>query len=385
MTHRPTRRSFLGGAAAALTAAALPAARTRPFAGRPPSQRGALKILVLGGTGFLGPAFVEAALAKGHTLTLFNRGKTNPGLFPNVEKLQGQRRRPKKNNPKAPPQDLEALKNRQWDVVLDTSAYFTGEVEDVCKILAGNVGHYTFISSISAYKTAETSNETLVESSPLCELADKYTEDLGKDYANYGALKRYCEDAAAAAFPGKAALVRPGYIVGPGDPSDRFTYWPMRFVRGGECLAPGDPDNDLQFIDVRDLGEWLVHVAEERIAGPFNAVGFAKKVTTREFLEAGKKAVNDKCTFTWADDAFLDENKVTSWDEMGCWTPAAKNGHSDNRKMIAAGATFRPLGDTIVATIEWAKKRPADYEWHAGMKPEREADLLAKWHAQHKK
>src|SRR5262249_4482404 len=207
------------------------------------------------------PAVVEAALAHGHTLTLFNRGKTNPGLFPDVEKIHGQRRRPRKDKPideKNPAQDLEALQHRQWDAVVDTSAYYTGEVEDVCKVLAGNLGHYTFISSLSVYKTLEQDATPVDEQSPLCECADKYTTEMGPNFENYGALKRYGEEAAAAAFPGKAALLRPGYIVGPGDTSDRFTYWPARFQRGGECLAPGDPDNELQFIDVRDLGEWIV-------------------------------------------------------------------------------------------------------------------------------
>ncbi len=312
---------------------------SKSVSGRPlPPTARKKKILVLGGTAFLGPAFVEAALAQGHTLTLFNRGKTNPKLFPDVEKLQGQRRRPKQSNPKAPPQDLTALHDRKWDAVVDTSAYFTGEVEDVCKVLAGNVGQYVFISSLSVYKSLEQSADPVDEQSELAACDDKYTEDMGKNYENYGALKRYCEEAAAAAFPGKATLVRPGYIVGPNDPTDRFTYWPARLQRGGECLAPGDKDNDLQFIDVRDLGEWLVHLIEAQIAGPFNAVGFKGKVTTEQFLDAGRQAVNKDCTFSWVDDAFLEANEVSSWQEMGCWKPKAKHGHSDNGKAIAAGA-----------------------------------------------
>ncbi len=346
------------------------------------THRAKQKILVLGGTSFLGPAFVEAALAQGHTLTLFNRGKTNPGLFPEVEKLHGQRRRPKKSNPKAPPQDLEALKGRQWDAVVDTSAYFTGEVEDVATILAGNVKQYVFVSSLSVYKSLEQTADPVDEHSPLCECDDKYTEDLGKNFENYGALKHYCEETVAAAFPSGATLVRPGYIVGPGDPTDRFTYWPMRFVRGGECLAPGDQDNDLQFIDVRDLGGWLVHLIEQRIAGTFNAVGFDGPLSTAEFLHTGKGTIQHKCSFTWASDAFLEQNQVSSWQDMGCWTPKAKNGHADNRRAIAAGATYRSIADTIRATADWAKKRPADYQWRAGLTAEREAELLAKWQAQ---
>lgn len=380
MTHGPTRRSFLRTAAAAAAATSTLAA-TRPFE-RPrmaASYRAPQKILVLGGTAFLGPQVVESALAGGHTVTLFNRGKTNPGLFPTVEKLQGQRRRPNPKNPKAQPQDLKALEGRKWDAVVDTSAYFTGEVEDVCKVLEGNVGQYVYISSLSVYKSLEKSADPVSETSELLSCEDKYTLDLGTNYENYGGLKRHCEDAAAAAFPGKATLVRPGYIVGPTDPTDRFTHWPMRFLRGGECLAPGPMDNDLQFVDVRDLGQWIVHLIQQRITGPFNAVGFDGSMTTAEFLHTGKGTLNHTCSFTWVDDAFLEENGVTAWDEMGCWTPKAKNGHSDNRRAIEAGATYRPIAETIRDTANWAKTRGEKYEWRAGMKAQREEELLAKW------
>jgi 2'-hydroxyisoflavone reductase len=340
------------------------------------------KILVLGGTRFLGPAIVHAGLARGHEFTLFNRGKSDPQLFATtagVEQITGQRRRPAADRPDAPAQDLKALAGRRWDAVVDTSAYFTGEVEDVCKVLAGNVGQYVFVSSISAYKTAETSNVPLDEKSPLCECDDKYRQDLGKEFEFYGALKRYCEDAATAAFPGKTTLVRPGYIVGPGDTSDRFTYWPARFLRGGECLAPGAQDNDLQFIDVRDLGEWIVTAIENGAVGPFNAVGFDGSITTAEFLHTGKGTLNHSCSFTWVDDAFLEANKVTSWGEMGCWTPTAKNGHTINTAIRAAGARFRPIADTIRDTAAWVKEGRGDRKWAAGMTAAREAELLAKW------
>ncbi|MBL8756411.1 MAG: NAD-dependent epimerase/dehydratase family protein [Planctomycetes bacterium] len=368
-----TRRSFLATSSAAASALYLPHL--------PRIGTAKKKILVLGGTSFLGPAIVEAGLAAGHEFTLFNRGKTNPKLFPDVEKLVGQRRRPRKDRPNAPAQDLKALENRKWDAVVDTSAYYTGEVEDVCKVLAGNVGQYVYISSLSVYKTLEQDATPVDEQSPLCECADKYTEDMGKNYENYGALKRYCEDAVAAAFPGKAALVRPGYIVGPGDPTDRFTYWPARFLRGGECLAPGDQDNDLQFIDVRDLGAWIVHVVEQGITGPFNAVGFDGRISVAEFLHTGKGTLNHTCQFTWADDAFLEANGVSAWGEMGCWTPKAKNGHSSNARSIAAGATYRPIADTIRDTATWVQKERGDRPWGAGMTAEREQELLRKWRA----
>lgn len=377
-----TRRSFLGSTlagAAALPFGAQVLGASRPA--RPPAAE-PKSILVLGGTSFVGPAVVAPALAAGHKVTLFNRGKTNPQLFPEAEKLHGQRRRPRPDRPNSPAQDLEALKGRTWDAVVDTSAYFTGEVEDVCAILKGNVGQYVFVSSISVYKQLETTGGDVDESSPLAECADKYTLDIGRQYENYGALKRYCEEAAESAFPGKTTIVRPGYIVGPEDPSDRFTYWPVRFTRGGECLAPGDPDNEVQFIDVRDLGLWMLHAIEQGIAGTFNAVGFDGRISVAEFLHTGKGTLNHTCSFTWVDDDFLQANEVSPWMEMGCWTPKAMNGHCSNAKMVAAGATFRPIADTIRDTAAWANARPKDYQWRAGMKPERERELLAKWKAQ---
>jgi 2'-hydroxyisoflavone reductase len=370
-----TRRSFLASTTAAAAGAAwLPHVPLRKK-----------RILMLGGSGFLGGATVEAALARGHEVTLFNRGKTNPGRFPKVEQLLGQRRRPRADRPNSPAQDLKALEGRKWDAVVDTSAYYTGEVEDVCKVLAGNVGQYVFVSSLSVYPSLEIDATPIDEQSPLASCEDKYRQDMGKQMEFYGALKRYCEDAAAAAFPGKATLVRPGYIVGPGDTSDRFTYWAARFVRGGEVLAPGEPDNDLQFIDVRDLGEWLVLAIEQGSVGPFNAVGFDGSISVGEFLATGKGTLNHKCSFTWVDDAFLEQNGVTPWMEMGCWTPKAKNGHTDNRRMIAAGARFRPIAETIRDTAAWVKDGRGDGKWQAGMTAEREAELLAKWKEQRPK
>jgi 2'-hydroxyisoflavone reductase len=376
MPRHLSRRSFLAtsSAAAAALSMSTKALQTSP---RPARKR----ILMLGGTAFLGPAVVNAAVSAGHEVTLWNRGKTNPGLFPAIEKLKGQRRRPRPDKPDDPPQDLKSLEGRKWDAVVDTSAYFTGEVEDVCKVLAGNVGQYVFISSLSVYKTLEVDATPVDEASPLCECADKYTTELGANFENYGALKRYCEDAAAAAFAGTATLVRPGYIVGPGDRSDRFSYWPARFQRGGECLAPGDPDNELQFIDVRDLGQWIVHLIQAGIFGPFNAVGFDGRISVEEFLHTGKGTLNHTCTFTWVDDAFLEKNGVTSWGEMGCWTPKAKNGRASNAKSIAAGARFRPIAETIRDTAAWIKEGRGSGPWRAGMTAERERELLTKWKA----
>ncbi len=382
-----TRRSFLASTIASTGAAAATAPWLSRLGRAMPAKK---KILVLGGTNFLGPAIVNAGLARSHEFTLFNRGKTNPTLYantPGVEQIRGQRRRPRPEGslpagrPKDPEQDLKALEGRKWDAVVDTSGFFTGEVEDVCKVLAGNAGQYVFVSSISVYKSLELEATPVDEQSPLWELKDKYVQSMGASYENYGGLKRACEDAAAAAFPGKATLVRPGYIVGPDDDSDRFAYWPARFMRGGECLAPGDQDNDLQFIDVRDLGEWIVHLVEEGTSGPFNAVGFDGRISTAEFLHTGKGTLNHQCTFTWVDDAFLEANGVAPWDTISCWTPRAKNGRCNNTKSIAAGAKYRPIADTIRDTAEWLRKG-GDRKWREGvMTAEREAELLKKWKA----
>ena len=365
-----TRRTFLTSTTAAAAGAAwLPHL--------PP--RAKKKILMLGGTGFLGGATVEAAIARGHEVTLFNRGRTAPGRFPELEHLRGQRRRPHPDRADSPPQDLRALEGRRWDAVVDTSGYYTGEVEDVCKVLAGNAAHYLYVSSLSVYPALGADATTITEASALAELPDKYVLTMGKDYANYGGLKRHCEDAVEAAFPGKAALVRPGYIVGPGDPTDRFTYWPARLLRGGECLAPGEPDNELQFVDVRDLAAWLVLAIEQGHVGAYNAVGFDGRISVAEFLHTGKGTLNHQCTFTWVDDAFLEANGVSSWMEMGCWTPKKLNGHTDNRKIVAAGATFRPIAQTLADTAAWVRDGRGERKWGAGMAADREAELLAKW------
>ncbi|HLQ39181.1 MAG TPA: epimerase, partial [Planctomycetota bacterium] len=191
-----------------------------------------------------------------------------------------------------------------------------------------------------------------------------------------------CEEAAAAAFPRTATLVRPGYIVGPDDDSGRFAYWPARLRDGGECLAPGAQDNDLQFIDVNDLGEWIVHTIEAGIAGTFNAVGFARPLTTGEFLAAAVAALKSECTLTWVDDAFLQAHEIGAWEQLPCWTPKEKNGHTSNQKMVAAGAKFRPIADTIRATDEWLQQQKTGLPVGKNLTRAQERELLAAWRKQ---
>lgn len=379
MTQPPgagtTRRTFLAAAGAAAAATTLGATAARP---RPAPRKKA--ILILGGTGFLGPAIVDAALARGHTLTLFNRGRTAPDLFPGVETLIGQRRRPAR--PEHPAQDLKALEGREWDCVVDTSGYYTGEVEDTAGLLKDAVDQYVFVSSISVYRDLEKNRDPLTESSPIATVEDPYTLDMGKGYENYGALKALCEQAAERAMPGRSTAVRPGYIVGPRDRSDRFSYWPARIARGGDVLAPGNPDAEQQLIDVRDLGEWIVHVCEQNLTGPFNANGFDARISSAELLYTGKGTLNHDCRFTWVDDAFLEEQKVTAWGEMPCWIPAHHFNRTDNAKAVAAGLRFRKIADTWRDTWAWIRDvRGLDGPWRAGMTAERETELLAAWRA----
>jgi 2'-hydroxyisoflavone reductase len=323
----------------------------------------AVKLLVLGGTKFLGRAIVEAALDRGHEVTLFNRGRTNPDLFPEVEKLRGDR-----------DGDLSALSGRSWDAVVDTSAYVPQQARASAEALAGAAaGHYLFISSLSAYADA---SQPLDEESPLAELEEGQPDDrLLEDFSNYGALKVLCERAAADAFGGPTAVVRPGLIVGPHDPTGRFTYWPHRVARGGEVLAPALAESQVQFIDVRDLGEWVVHLSDQRSEGPFNAAN--RDVTWKALLEACRETTDSDAELVWVDPDFLMEQEVGQWMELPMWLYEDAGLHAtDVSRAVDAGLTFRSLEETIRGALDQAETTDA-----AGLDPEREAELIAAWKA----
>jgi 2'-hydroxyisoflavone reductase len=367
-TRREFLRAGLGTGAALALSPGLFAAPAPCF--RPPAAP--KKLLILGGTRFLGPQVVRAAQEGGWHVTLFNRGRSNPELFPELEKLRGDRDR----------NDLDALKGGRWDVVVDTSGYVPAHVRAAAEILADRVGLYVFISTISVY--ADPSVENLDEEAPVLTLEPSEIEavrTMREVSRHYGALKAYCEKAAEEVMPGRVAAVRPGLIVGPEDGSDRFTYWPVRVKRGGEILAPGVPDGEVQFIDVRDLGEWTVTVADRQVTGTYNAVGFRGRLSMEELLHGCKIVTGSEASFTWVSESFLQENQVRPYLEMPLWLPDAYRGHVDNRRAIARGLAFRPVGDTIEATLAWHEaNRGPDHEWtRAGMKPDREAELLAKW------
>ena len=342
-----------------------------------------LKILILGGTGFTGPFQVKYALSRGHKVTVFNRGKTHPGELPKeAEQLIGDRNG-----------QLDALKGRKWDVCIDIPTTLPVWVRDAAQILQGNVDRYVFISTISVY--SDNSKPGMDESGPLADYSgpDAMKETQATLRANlrlYAPLKALSEKETEKWFPGKSLIIRPGLIVGPGDESDRFTYWPVRVERGGEVLAPGTPNDGVQFIDARDLAEWTIRMVEQRATGIFNATGPNYKLTMGKMLDEIKAAENSNAQFTWVDADFLIAQKVRAWSDMPVWVAprGEETGFSQIsiKKALSKGLTFRSIGDTTQATLEWFKKQPAERQakLKAGLTAEREAAVLAAWHAKHK-
>ena len=320
-----------------------------------------MRLLVLGGTKFLGRATVDAALARGHEVTLFNRGRTNPELFPEAEKLHGDRE-----------QDLSALDARTWDAVVDPSGYVPGLVRATAEKLAGSTDFYLFVSSLSVYADR---GKTMVEGDALEQLGDMPADRLLDDFSNYGALKALAEKTLAETFPDAHANVRPGLIVGPHDPTGRFTYWPHRVARGGDVAAPAPPEDRVQFIDVRDLAEWMVGLCERRQGGELNAAN--PGVPWIELLETCRETAKSDARFVWIDGKFLLDEGIEQWMGLPMWIEdeADKGLHrADISRALAAGLTFRPLEDTVQSTLELAETTDS-----AGLSPEREAALLAAW------
>ncbi len=328
-----------------------------------------MRILVLGGTVFLGRHTVELALGRGHEVTIFNRGQSNPGLFPGIDAIHGDRET-----------DLDRLAGRSWDAVIDTSGYLPRVVGASARTLAGSAPHYTFISSISAY--ARLAEPGLDEEAPLEELSEPGSEDVGK---HYGALKALCEREVQAAYPAGALVIRPGLIVGPHDPTDRFTYWAARVAEGGDVLAPGDPDRQVQVIDARDLAAWNLDLVERGVTGVFNATGPDERLTMGAMLEGCRETAGSDASFTWVGEEFLLERKVAPWSALPLWLPWSSE---ESRGMLAvdvsrargAGLQFRPLEETARDTLAWHRTRGESHEWRAGMARERERELLAEWH-----
>ncbi len=367
-----SRRRFVGTSFGASLLAWMPSLWPAFAAGAASGRK--LRILFLGGTGFLGPHTVRAALECGHELTLFNRGKTAPDMFADLEHLRGDR-----------DGDLGALAGKRWDAVIDTSGYVPRIVTDSASLLADAVGQYVFISTISVY--ASSAEPGMDESAPLATLADKTVEEITGE--TYGPLKALSEQAAERAMPGRVTVIRPGLIVGPGDETDRFTYWPVRVARGGEVLAPGKPDTPVQFIDVRDLGAWIVHCLEARVLGRYNALSPAGEHSMGELLETCRDASGNEARFTWVPADFLAAQGIAPWSDMPMWLPPAGDyagsGLMSAAKAVAAGLRFRPLESTAADTLAWWRnERGGEAELRAGIDAKREQAVLAAWHAHEK-
>ena len=362
------RRTLLGLGAAAALSASLPsfARKIKP-----------LRILVLGGTRFIGLHMTALALQRGHTLTFFNRGKTKADRYPEVERIKGDR-----------DGQIDGLKNREWDVVIDNSGYVPRHVRLTAELLAPKVRQYVFTSSISVYPDFSVPRD---EKSPVGKLQDETIEKV--DGETYGPLKALCEQAVEKAMPGRTCVIRPGLIVGPDDNTDRFTWWPARAARGGEFIAPGAPQDPFQVIDVRDLAAFAIKAAEENTTGTYNLVsnanGFKFGELTAECITAANKQAKPASApkAVWIPAEFLEEQKVEPWSEMPVWLPAkgeeAAFAGTSNRAAVAKGLKITPITKTVNDTLAWHLTRPAEEreKLKAGIAPEKEVAVLAAWKA----
>jgi len=366
------RRTFLEIAAAGTGVFTLTgmvgAASRRKIVASPP----VLRILVLGGTGFIGPYQVQYALDRGHAITLFNRGRTNPHLFPGVEKLVGDRA-----------SDLSALERRRWDAVIDNSATDPTWVARSAELLREAVGTYLFVSTRSVYY--DTSRVPMTVDAPVFSYENTTVEPGGR--LPYGLSKALAEEEARKHFGEQALIVRPSLIVGPGDLTDRFTYWPVRIERGGEVLAPGDGTDPVQIIDARDLSEWMIRLIEQRAGGTYNALGPQTPRSFAELIHGIKAVTTSEARFTWVDTDFLRAHDVQPYREMPVWMPARDGregfGRFDISREVALGLTFRPLAVTARDTLDYYHAQPAERQerLRAGITAEREAEVLRLWHA----
>lgn len=361
------RRDALMVAGVAAMAAGLPGAgwaRPKP-----------LKVLILGGTGFIGPHFVRVLTENGHTVTLFNRGKRDPEAHPGIEQLLGDRNG-----------QVDALKDRDWDVCIDNSGYKPSQVKLTAEMLKPHVRQYIFISSVSAY--ADYVSTIIDEDYKLATLKDPSNEEVTGE--TYGGLKAVCERIVQKAYGKDANVIRPTYIAGPGDPTDRFTYWPVRVSRGGEMLAPGTAADPIGYIDVRDLAEFVRGCVEKRVGGLYNLCNQPRSATMGELLEQSKRISGAETTFTWASGEFLDKHGMNEEsappNAIPIWTPPTGDSAGfaliKCDRAVAKGLKFRTLEATIRDTLEWQKTRPAERQkLRAGLPPETEAELLKALHS----
>lgn len=370
------RRQFLLGAGAMTAGTAVSSASFAAAAAMDQPAPKPKRLLILGGTGFIGPPMLDYAVSRGHEVTIFTRGNREPAVS-GVEQLVGDRN-----------DDLSALEGRRWDVVLDNNARDYRWVQQTADLLKGAVGQYVFVSSISAYAGEAIGYEYADDApvagitidSPLAAPPDDFV--MGEEL-DYGPTKAMAERIAEAAFPGRTTIIRPGFIVGPGDPTDRFTYWPVRIDRGGEVLAPGDGSDPVQIIDVRDLTEWIVRLAENGTAGRFNGVGIAAPMSMAEMVHGIRAVTNAPVDFTWVPIPFLKDQNVQPYSDMPIWIPNDPLSRVDNSHALQSGLTYRPLAVTAADTLGWHRTRPQAQRnsLRIGIEPEREQAVLAAWHA----
>jgi len=380
---RISRRKFIICSGA--FAGGLGISRSAPAAADSNQLAKPLRILILGGTGFLGPACTESALARGHQVTHFNSGRTEerrreagrPSVVPaGVEQLYGNRDPNKTADdrrtegrpdvPKDPhsPKGLSQLEGKKWDAVIDTSGYFPRMVKASATLLAPNVKQYVFISTISVYKRNDIPN--FDETAPLATLTDPNIEEMGKDFENYGGGKALCEKAAEAAMPGRVTNIRPGFMVGPRDTSGRFIYWPVRVSLGRDMIVPGKPEDPIQVIDVRDVADWVIHCIENNIVGVYNATGPAKELSMKAMLESARVGISSQVAFEWVDLEFLEKEKVSLESHFPIYAAPVGDTAGFHRcnisRALSQGLKFRPFSDTAKATLDWYKSLPAELQ-----------------------
>lgn len=343
----------------------------------PPSRSRAKKLLILGGTGFIGPHMVSYAVERGHEVTILTRGRSGPSVA-GVEHLIADREG-----------DLGVLRRRRWDAVLDNNARDYRWVTRSTRAVRDATDLYLFVSSISAYRTEPMSYRTagqVLTRPAITEGSERFTPPPGwkdGDEVPYGISKAIAENLVHAAFPGRATIVRPGLIVGPTDPTDRFTYWPVRIDEGGEVLAPGNPEHSTQVIDQRDLTEWIVRLAEAAVTGDFNATGPATRLSMAEMLAGCRAVTSAEVQLTWVPEDFLAEQQVRVWSDLPAWAPGEPLMYVSVERAVAAGLTFRPLAVTARDTINWDRSRPPAQRARraAGLTRAREAEVIAAWRA----
>ncbi len=327
------------------------------------------RLLILGGTRFIGPHIVEEARSRGFTVTLFNRGKTNPDIFADVEQLRGDR----------DDADYRQLRGRQWEAVVDTSAYFPRAVRQALEVLDGQTERYVFISTISVYRSFDKLGQD--EDSPLASLDNPTTEEVTGQ--TYGGLKVLCEEAADEHFSGDLTVIRPGVVAGPRDHTDRFTYWPVRCARGGEMLVPGHGDDPVQYIDARDLAAWILDTIDQRISGTFNTVIPRGAVTMRDLVAACRELADEPAEPVYVDEDFVLEQGAGR--EFPLWaaesSPARGVYAISAERAVEAGLQTRPVADTARDTLAWFRSLPDERQQQldAGPSPEREEELLQSW------